>query len=422
MNEKEIRDIALEDIIPNRFQPREIFDESALNELAQSIREHGVIQPIIVRSMGDKYEIVSGERRYKASTLAGKATIPCIVRDLDDVQSSKIALLENLQRKDLTPIEEARTYQLIIKLGSMTQDQLAKSIGKSQSAIANKMRLLTLDEDVQSALLSEQISERHARSLLNIGDKEEQKRLLEMIVKTRMTVKELDDEIMKIKKANNITNQVVEPPKEDDDEGGSWNFPETENMPSNKFITGNNIDVDVQSIKNNAVDISPQNDFADINSLLKTSNPIKEEPKIENANKFIPNIKPEIESEEKEFIEDITKSPLQQEVNDILANSTPEVINKPNLVEEEPIETLMLETVNKPNEQVEVPSNNQNFGLINNDLYSKKQENEVYDLRFAINNIRQAVQSTEKFGFVIDTEEFDFENMYQIIIKIDKNK
>ena len=132
----------LDDIIPNRFQPREVFDEKALKELAISIKEHGVIQPIIVRKANEKYEIIAGERRYKAAALAGLTKIPAIIRNLDDKESAKVALLENLQRKNLNPIEEARTYQKILELDQLTQEELAKTMGKSQSAVANKIRLL----------------------------------------------------------------------------------------------------------------------------------------------------------------------------------------------------------------------------------------------------------------------------------------
>ena len=151
--DREVVDLYLDDIIPNRFQPREVFNEQALRELADSIRAHGVIQPIIVRKIGDKYEIIAGERRYKASAMAGLTKIPAIIRNLDDKETSKVALLENLQRKDLTPIEEARTYQKILELDSMTQEELGRTMGKSQAAIANKMPLLSLPVEVQEALL-----------------------------------------------------------------------------------------------------------------------------------------------------------------------------------------------------------------------------------------------------------------------------
>ena len=193
--ENEVKYLYLDDIIPNRFQPRENFDEQALKELAVSIKEHGVIQPIVVRQIGEKYEIIAGERRYKASTMAGLTKIPAIIKNLDDKESSKVALIENLQRRDLTPIEEARTYQKILELDALTQEELAKTMGKSQSAVANKLRLLSLTDEVQDALLHEQISERHARALLNVTDPKRQVELLNKVISTRMTVRELDEEI-----------------------------------------------------------------------------------------------------------------------------------------------------------------------------------------------------------------------------------
>ena len=193
--DKEVVELYLDDIIPNRFQPREVFNEDALKELSESIKEHGVIQPIIVRKLGDKYEIIAGERRYKATAMAGLTKIPAIIRNLDDKEASKVALLENLQRKDLTAIEEARTYQKILEIDNMTQEELGRSMGKSQAAIANKMRLLSLPDEVQEALLHDKISERHARSLLNLPTPEEQIKMLNKVIDNRLTVRELDDEI-----------------------------------------------------------------------------------------------------------------------------------------------------------------------------------------------------------------------------------
>ena len=199
----------LDDIIPNRFQPREVFDEKALKELAVSIKEHGVIQPIIVRSVKDKYEIIAGERRYKASALAGLTKIPAIIRDLDDKESSKVALLENLQRKNLTPIEEARTYQKILEIDEMTQEDLAKTMGKSQSAVANKLRLLTLPDEIQDSLLKEQISERHARALLNLTDAPKQIELLKKIINQKMSVRAVEEEIKRLNNKDGISNMAT---------------------------------------------------------------------------------------------------------------------------------------------------------------------------------------------------------------------
>ena len=192
VNENEVITIKLDDIIPNRFQPREVFDDQSMQELAESIKEHGVIQPIIVRPVDNKYEIIAGERRYKASVMAGKTDIPAIVKVKDDKESSIIAFIENSQRKDVSPIEEARTCERILSTNDITQEQLAKQLGMSQSTLANKLRLLTLPVEVQDALLHGEISERHARSIISIKDTRKQLDLLDKIKNEKLTVRELD--------------------------------------------------------------------------------------------------------------------------------------------------------------------------------------------------------------------------------------
>ncbi len=192
----------MQDILPNRFQPRIRFDEEKLEELALSISKYGVIQPIVVRPVGNKFEIIAGERRFKASRLANRSTIPAIVINLSDKDSEEIALLENVQRQQLNPIEEAVSYKRILDMGYINQEQLAKKIGKSQSSIVNKIRLLNLDDEVQSYLLNNKISERHARSLLRISNKEQQISMLHRIVEERLTVKQTDREVAKLKDFN----------------------------------------------------------------------------------------------------------------------------------------------------------------------------------------------------------------------------
>ena len=209
--EKQVQNLRLEDVLPNRFQPRIKFSEESINELANSIKEHGVIQPIVVRRIGDKYEIIAGERRYKASHIAGKETIPAIISDLGDSDSAEIALLENVQRENLTPIEEAISYKKILDMG-YTQEQLAKKIGNKQSTIANKVRLLNLTDEVQEALLENKISERHARSLLKISDSNLQVIMLDRIIQGRYTVRKTDEEIDKLLKGEldmSENNEVV---------------------------------------------------------------------------------------------------------------------------------------------------------------------------------------------------------------------
>ena len=192
---KEVVMVRLSDIIPNRFQPRLTFDEEALNELANSIKEHGIIQPLILRDLGSKYEIIAGERRYKAATLAGLTEVPAIVGSMDDQTSAELALIENIQRKDLSAIEEAKSYKKILDMGNFTQDELAKRMGKSQSTIANKMRLLSLTNEVQVALMNNLISERHERCLLKIKDEDKQKEVLNKIITERMNVRDTDEYI-----------------------------------------------------------------------------------------------------------------------------------------------------------------------------------------------------------------------------------
>ena len=149
--EQNILQIPIDEIIPNRFQPRLNFDDRGLEELASSIKQHGIIQPLVLRRMEDKYEIIAGERRYKAATLAGLKTVPAVIADIDDNKSAEVAIVENVQRRDLSAIEEARSYKNLLDKGYLTQTELAKKMGLSQSAIANKLRLLNLDEEVQKA-------------------------------------------------------------------------------------------------------------------------------------------------------------------------------------------------------------------------------------------------------------------------------
>ena len=195
--------INIDDIFPNRFQPRLKFDEEKLSELSDSIRKYGVIQPIVVRPVNGKYEIIAGERRYKASMMAGRATIPAVIVNLSDRDSEEIALLENIQRQQLSPIEEAVSYKRILDMGYITQDELAKKLGKAQSTIANKVRLLNLDDEVQEALLENKISERHARSLLRLIDNAHQVKMRHRIINERLTVKMTDNEIAKLKEEKN---------------------------------------------------------------------------------------------------------------------------------------------------------------------------------------------------------------------------
>lgn len=190
---REILEIRVEDIIPNRFQPRLTFDMEALNELANSIKEHGIIQPLVVRRLQDKYEIIAGERRYRASKIAGLETIPAIIRDFTDDEMMQISLLENLQRENLTAIEEAKAYKSIIEALGLTQDEFAKKIGKSRSYITNMLGLLKLPASVQDMVLYNKISMAHARVLSKLEDPKQIEALAEKVVSEGISVHSLEE-------------------------------------------------------------------------------------------------------------------------------------------------------------------------------------------------------------------------------------
>lgn len=188
----EVTQLPISKIVPNKYQPRNIFNDEKILELSESIKEHGVIQPIVVRKFKEGYEIIAGERRYRASKLIGLDKVPAIIRDYDDKQSASIAIVENIQREDLTAIEEALAYKQLIDLHGITQAALAKQMGKSQSTVANKIRLLNLSEHVQQAVLERKVTERHARALLLVKDEVLQLQLLEKIIEKDLNVSETE--------------------------------------------------------------------------------------------------------------------------------------------------------------------------------------------------------------------------------------
>ena len=421
----EVVQLYLDDIIPNRFQPREIFDEKALKELAVSIKEHGVIQPIIVRNVNGKYEIIAGERRYKASALAGLTKIPAIIRDLDDKESSKVALLENLQRKNLNPIEEARTYQKILEIDELTQEDLAKTMGKSQSAIANKIRLLSLPEEIQNAILKEEISERHARNLLNIPDASKQKEMLQKIIDTKMSVRSLEEEIKKQypKKDSLVTISAlpeIEPstsafvnteplvptaelPKDTSNYGKVTIAPPIgeETSMNNKFINYGEIKKEEEEEENNSMDIPSTIDEIDMDNVRKTTIDIeKKHEKTADLDSLLNLGNPISSKSSKEIVtptEKIVKTDLEN--NDMKENS--DYFQLP-----------------------EIPSASQ-FG-IDNSVFSGLQEEETekqtYNAEEAKNMINKMVAKLKEHDVKIDVNEMNFEKSYQIMIKIDKDK
>jgi len=190
-------ELKINDISPNEGQPRKTFDEAALDELAASIKEKGIIQPIIVQRKGKSYIIVAGERRWRAARKAGLKVIPSIVKDLTDKEVMEQALIENIQREDLNPLEEAQAMQALIKTHKMTQDQLSKTLGKPRATIANALRLLNLDEALQDFVLRGELSAGHAKAILSLKDKEDQRRVADVILANGMSVRQAEDLVKK---------------------------------------------------------------------------------------------------------------------------------------------------------------------------------------------------------------------------------
>jgi len=338
--EPNIQYINIEDIIPNRFQPRLTFDENALKELALSIQEHGIIQPLVLRKLtNNKFEIIAGERRYKASQIAGLNKVPAIIADLDDNKSAEVALVENLQRRNLSAIEEAKSYKKLLDRGYLTQDQLAKRLGISQSSVANKIRLLNLGEEAQEALMNEKISERHARSLLQISNEQEQNNLLNKIISNRMTVRQLDEEIKNILKTNESSDETSE--------GSQLNLLE-------------------------------QIETLDLNIQPKPESNITE----------ITNDKSSNESEE------ITK---------IILDSKNKLKDKYELFDIPTAEESKIKEI-----ETTEPKEPKIITI------------KAGDLNSVIDNIKDLEQQIKNAGFKIESEDYDFEDLYQIIIKIEK--
>lgn len=204
-----ILELSIADIQPNPFQPRLYFDPTQLEELASSIREYGVLQPVIVRMVDGRYQLVSGERRFRASKLAEKETIPALVRQLSDREVAEMALIENLQREDLNYFEEAEGYARLIQEFQITQEEVARKMGKSQPTIANKLRLLQISERVRREISVDVITERHVRSLLKLKNEDQQMDVLHRIYEKNLNVRQTDDyiETVLIAEEKNIREQ-----------------------------------------------------------------------------------------------------------------------------------------------------------------------------------------------------------------------
>ena len=277
--------IKIDDILPNRYQPRKKFKEESIKELAMSIKEYGILNPLLVRQIADKYELIAGERRWRAAKSIGMTTVPAIVKNISDSKMAEMALIENLQRENLTSIEEAKSFNQILKLTNITQTELAQKLGKSQSSIANKLRLLSLPIEIQNAVEQKQISERHARSLLRIKNPEQQKQLLQEIINKKLTIKDLEKLIdeKEIKENNeleisNISDSIKEEKnnkKESDNMNNNMNFfPNNQNLqpnlqPNLNYQPNNNLNSTQTPNENN---INPIPDFMPNNNITPNNN------------------------------------------------------------------------------------------------------------------------------------------------------
>jgi ParB family chromosome partitioning protein len=255
LEKEEVVDIDLDKISPNPFQPRRHFDETALSELADSIRTNGVLQPVIVKKIANGYLLVAGERRVKASKIAGFSTVPAIVRDYNNQYLAELALLENIQREDLTIVEEAEAYQNAISTLNLTHLELAQKIGKSRSYVSNALGILTLPEEVLTEINQGNISMGHARSLSKLKDVTRIKKIASMIIQEKMTVRDIESLVKKEKKKNEIKRKTISQDLHNeligfrDSMNKSYKFKEPVKVTSNKIvITVQNID-EINKIK-----------------------------------------------------------------------------------------------------------------------------------------------------------------------------
>lgn len=397
-NKDKIYYIPVEDIIPNRFQPRLAFDEKELNELANSIIKYGVIQPIVLRSIGEKYEIIAGERRYKASCIAGLKKIPAIINNTDDNTSAEIALLENLQRKNLSVIEEAQSYKKLMDKG-FTQEDIATKLGISQSAVANKMRLLNLPKEVQDALLYNRISERHARSLLSLNNEDLQKSLLHRITSEKLTVKQTEEAVSELLNRDKIQEEL---PTDIQKFLKPEPIQETKEQVIGKNAVEEYLDIKVPEV----VDIEPEKsvltEYTEDTEIINPFQTVPSNP-ITNTNVVNDNVQSTVTSfsETTPSVTSVTDNTnMNTETINVAASQPSEQYFNPYKFPEETVTEVKEE---EPSED----SLLNEFGEVN--------------LPKVINKVRDFVNSLSEVSSLIETSEVDLTDKYQIVIEIDKN-
>lgn len=417
--------INVDDIMPNRFNPRLVFDQQALLELAKSIEQHGIIQPLVLRKEGDKYEIIAGERRLKAAKIVGLKQVPAVLMELTDKDSAEVAILENTQRTNLTPIEEARAYKKLIDSGYLIQDQLASRMGKSQSAVSNKLRLLNLSDAVQEALLNNAISERHARSLLQVIDQAEQERILNEIVSKRMNVrdtekyikdntKKAETEEMVLEENNLEKTQILEPISSESAVTELKPVLETEQV---QGIIGQQ----EPQLQSGVVELKP---IVETEQIQKPVEQIEFGPRVSEQQE--PLLQPEISQPiTLEQNEEPRKSMF---VDNIGESSIPELSSigraeAPNLTGLSPANTYVVNEEPKPTNQFLFDVAGDDFVEDNDNIPvtpTPIAANSSTTVTTSVERIKQLVEELKVQNIDIKLEEFNFDTLYQLNIKIQK--
>ena len=374
--EAQIRMIPVEQIIPNRFQPRLEFDQEALNTLANSIKQHGIIQPLVLRRVADKFEIIAGERRFKAAQMCGMIQVPAIITDLDDNESAEVAIIENTQRRELSAIEEAQSYKKLLDRKYLTQEQLAQRLGTSQSNIANKLRLLNLDKAVQDALMKQQISERHARSLLRVQDPKKQVELLNRVIQERIKVRDLEKEIDKILGVYDNQKAAV---------GG---------------INIDKGDIDITTLEQTAQDITPTY-ATDIPIYQHQTNKDAEQSKPKKNNLFGNSLEDEAVNMDGSL--GFGFNPFQtQAVNGVGVGEDYDLLELDDNDEEE-----TLEDDDKPSTTV---------------VKQVVQEEKYETADDVIAGIKKIMDACKECNLMVNSEEFNFDDEYQFVIRIPRDE
>ena len=368
--EAQIQMIPITSLIPNSFQPRVEFDQESINKLANSIKTHGIITPLTVKRVQDKFEIISGERRVKAAQMIGLTAVPCIICVVDDKESAEVSIVEKLHSRDLTAIEEAKNYKKLLDKQYLTQEELCVRMGIDNTVLTGKLNLLNLDEAVQTALQKGDISERHARSLLKLTDKMKQVDLLNEIIATRLTVKQVDERI----------DQIIN------------GYSPTQDLTGNINIdTKNDIDV------SNALQGSGDFNLSITPTQYQYTSKINED-----------------ESKKSLFFNNLENAPVTMDDPTLSFGYDP---NKAQPITSEP------EIIDLDEEDDELPGFlKPEEEMTPEEARRKKFNVDIYTPREFTKAVNELIEIATENGLEIKTEEFNFNDIYQVVVKIVKEK